>query len=436
MMVSNAADLLIKEFGDKKIKTSKEYLDKYGRDWYKGIEAKPSAIFFPENEKDISDLIIFANKHKHPIVPSGGRTGLNGGATAANNEIVVSSEKLNKIEWLSDANQIKCQSGVITDNAKEFALENNRLLPISFSATSSSTIGGNLATNAAGAKFIRYGATKEHVASMKVVLASGELIELRKDVLKDATGPNLMELFFGSEGTLGFITEITLNTFPLPAYTENILINFNDINLIQEEILKTNNKNIISAVEFWDSNCQKLFNKEKNDNYEVLIELAADSEAEINKCLEDLANLNAEVSLLNSKQTSELWSKREEIPVKLADLNAYKLDICVPIKNLKSYLDEIYKIDLDKEVYCFGHLGDGNVHVNIVSDTNLEELKSKIYDLTISLNGSPSAEHGIGQRKKHIWADFSYYSDKLKLLESLKKSMDPNNILCPKVFFD
>ena len=93
-------------------------------------------------------------------------------------------------------------------------------------------------------------------------------------------------------------------------------------------------------------------------------------------------------------------------------------------------------MDKDKEVYCFGHLGDGNVHVNIVSDTNLEELKSKIYELTISLNGSPSAEHGIGQRKKHIWADFSHYSDKLKLLESLKKSMDPNNILCPKVFFD
>ncbi len=89
-----------------------------------------------------------------------------------------------------------------------------------------------------------------------------------------------------------------------------------------------------------------------------------------------------------------------------------------------------------KEVYCFGHLGDGNVHVNIVSDTNLEGLKNKIYELTISVNGSPSAEHGIGQRKKHIWADFSYYSDKLKLLESLKKSMDPNNILCPKVFFD
>ena len=103
---------------------------------------------------------------------------------------------------------------------------------------------------------------------------------------------------------------------------------------------------------------------------------------------------------------------------------------------MKSYLDEIYKIDLDEEVYCFGHLGDGNVHVNIVSDTNLEELKSKIYELTISLNGSPSAEHGIGQRKKHIWADFSYYSDKVKLLETLKKSMDPNNILCPKVFFD
>ena len=436
MMTSDIADLLINEFGEKKVKTSKDYLDKYGRDWYKGIEAKPCAIVFPEDENDISNLVKFANKYKHPIVPSGGRTGLNGGATAANNEIIVSSEKLNKIEWLPETNQIKCQSGVITDNAKVSAFENGRLLPISFSATSSSTIGGNLATNAAGAKFIKYGATKEHVASMKVVLASGELIELRKDVLKDATGPNLMELFFGSEGTLGFITEVTLNTFPLPTYTENILVRFSDINIIQEELLKTNSRNIISAVEFWDSNCQKLFSEEKSDNYEVLIELVSENEKEINKCLENIANLDADISLLNTKQSNELWNKREDIPVKLADLNAYKLDICVPTKNLKNYLDEIHKIDADKEVYCFGHLGDGNVHVNIVSDKNLEGLKNKIYELTISVNGSPSAEHGIGQRKKHIWADFSYYSDKLKLLESLKKSMDPNNILCPKVFFD
>jgi len=436
MMVSDTADLLINEFGEKKVKTSKDYLDKYGRDWYKGIEAKPCAIVFPEDENDVSNLVKFANKYKHPIVPSGGRTGLNGGATAASNEIVVSSEKLNKIEWLSETNQIKCQSGVITDNAKASAFGNGRLLPISFSATSSSTIGGNLATNAAGAKFIKYGATKEHVASMRVILASGELIELRKDVLKDATGPNLMELFFGSEGTLGFITEVTLNTFPLPTYTENILVRFSDINIIQEELLKTNSRNIISAVEFWDSNCQKLFSEEKSDNYEVLIELVSEDEKEINNCLENIANLDADISLLNTKQSNELWNKREDIPVKLADLNAYKLDICVPTKNLKNYLHEIHKIDADKEVYCFGHLGDGNVHVNIVSDTNLEGLKNKIYELTISVNGSPSAEHGIGQRKKHIWADFSYYSDKLKLLESLKKSMDPNNILCPKVFFD
>ena len=435
-MANDTANILIKEFGEKKVKTSKDYLDKYGSDWYKGLQAQPCAITFPENEKDIKDLIKFANKHRHPIVASGGRTGLNGGATAANNEIIVSSEKLNKIEWLNDTKQIKCQSGVITDNAKASALDNKRLLPISFSATSSSTIGGNLATNAAGAKFIRYGSTKEHVASMKVVLASGELIELRKDVLKDATGPNLMELFFGSEGTLGFICEVTLNTFPLPAFKECILINSGDMDIIQKEILESNNKNIISAVEFWDANCQKLFNHDPNDNYEVLIELAADHKSEIDQCLEDLANLNSQVSLLNSKQADELWNKREEIPVKLADLNAYKLDICVPLKNLKSYLNKIHEIDMDKEIYCFGHLGDGNVHVNIVSETNLDELKNKIYELTISFNGSPSAEHGIGQRKKHIWSDFSYYSDKLKLLESLKKSMDPNNILCPKVFFD
>lgn len=435
MMVSNVAELLIKEFGEKKIKISKDYLDKYGRDWYKGLEAKPSAIVFPENEKDIQDLILFANKYKHPIVPSGGRTGLNGGATAANNEIVVSSEKLNKIEWMSDANQIKCQSGVITDVAKQFALENNRMLPISFSGTSSSTIGGNLATNAAGAKFIRYGSAKENVAAMKIVLPSGELIELRRDLLKDATGPNLMEIFYGSEGTLGFITEVTLNTLSKPTHTETILVSFSDIDLIHEKILKKKNKDIISAVEFWDNNCQRLFNEE-HTNYQALIELSSDNQEEIMECLEDLANIGTDISLLNTKQTNEIWNKREEIPVKLADLDAYKLDICVPIKNLKKYLSEINKMDKDGEVYCFGHLGDGNVHANIVSEENLAVLRKKMYELTVSLEGSPSAEHGIGQRKKYIWSDFPHYSDKLKLLETLKKSMDPNNILCPKVFFE
>ncbi len=435
MMVSNVAELLTKEFGKKKIKTSKDYLEKYGRDWYKGIEAKPSAIVFPENEKDIQNLILFANKHKHPIVPSGGRTGLNGGATAANNEIVVSSEKLNKIEWISDTNQIKCQSGVITDNAKEFALEKNRMLPISFSGTSSSTIGGNLATNAAGAKFIRYGSAKEHVAGIKVVLPSGELIELRRDLLKDATGPNLIEIFYGSEGTLGFITEVTLNTLSKPIHIETILIDFCDINLIHEKILKKKNRDIISAVEFWDSNCQRLFDEEQS-NYQALIELSSDSQEEITDCLEDLANIGTDISLLNTKQANEIWNKREEIPVKLADLDAYKLDICVPIKNLKKYLQEIRKMDKNGEVYCFGHLGDGNVHANIVSEKNLGMFRKKIYELTVSLDGSPSAEHGIGQRKKYIWSDFPHYSDKLKLLETLKKSMDPNNILCPKVFFN
>ena len=143
---------------------------------------------------------------------------------------MLSTEKLNKIQWNEENNEIICEPGVITDNAKKFVKEKGRFLPIEFSSTSSSSIGGNVATNAAGAKFIKYGSTKDHVTGINVILPSGKKIQLSKRSLKDATGPNLMEIFYGSEGVLGLITLITLKTYPIMEFKETVLIKANNLN--------------------------------------------------------------------------------------------------------------------------------------------------------------------------------------------------------------
>jgi D-2-hydroxyglutarate dehydrogenase len=273
------------------------------------------------------------------------------------------------------------------------------------------------------------------VAKLKVMLANGEVLTLQKEIQKDATGPNLMEIFFGSEGALGIIFEIVFNTCEKPQYSENILLRSDDIDVVKKHILAPEIKKCISSVEYWDENCQALLGDKPETKYFVVIELVSQSESELYGCLETLSELDLNIVLLNSKQAKEIWDKREDLPVILADKGAYKMDISIPIPQLKNFLNRISKLEKN-EIFSFGHLGDGNIHVNIVSESKQAELIAATYDLLKDFGGSPSAEHGIGQRKKEIWTNFIEYQDKYKLLKTLKKSMDPNNILSPKVFFD
>lgn len=433
-MMTDSLQKLLNTFSETQVKTTKEYFEKYGGDWYKAITPDPTAIIFPESESDLKKILKIANEDKQAVVISGGRTGLCGGATAANKEIVISLERMNSIEWIEEKQCVKCGAGAITDLVKNFVAEKNRLLPISLASSSSSSIGGNVATNAAGSKFIRYGATKDHVTKMRVMLANGEVLSLQKEIAKDATGPNLMELFFGSEGSLGIIFEVLLKTEERLHYAENILIKTDNLDQLRKDVLSSEIRKLISSIEYWDKNCQTLLGDTPTSEYSVIIELVSNEQNELDKALESLATINESVSLLNSKQAEEIWAKREDLPVILADNHAYKMDLSIPMEKLQLFLSRVKDIDANS-MHSFGHLGDGNIHVNIISKTNEEELISQVYNLLKEVNGSPSAEHGIGQRKKEIWTEFSEYRDKYKLLETLKKSMDPNNILCPKVFF-
>ena len=223
---------------------------------------------------------------------------------------------MNDMNWIPKKNQVICQAGAITDSVKNFVAEHDRLLPISLASSSSSSIGGNVATNAAGSKFIKYGSTKDHIAKIKVMLANGEMLTLKKEIKKDATGPNLMELFFGSEGVLGIIYEVTFNTCEQPKYIENILIRTSELNSIRQHILAPEVKNIISSIEYWDENCQKLLGDSPESTYFVVVELSSSSKDEIDLCLETLAEKNINIALLNSKQSDEVWAKKRRLASK------------------------------------------------------------------------------------------------------------------------
>ena len=191
----------------------------YGKDWTTYYNINASACVFPTQTSEVVALVKWARKNKISLVPSGGRTGLSGAACALNGEIIVSFEKMNRIlDYNSIDQTVTCEAGVITETLQKFARSKNLYYPVDFAAKGSSQVGGNIATNAGGIKVVRYGMTRNWVTGLKVVTGSGEVLDLNKSLIKNATGYDLRHLFIGSEGTLGFIVEATLQlTVPPPA---------------------------------------------------------------------------------------------------------------------------------------------------------------------------------------------------------------------------
>ena len=199
-----------------KVLTDADSLDTYGKDWTKHFAPAPCAIVFPKTIEQVQAIVRWANAHKVALVPSGGRTGLSAAAVAANGEVVVSFDYMNQILEFNEMDRTAvCQPGVVTAQLQQFAEDKGLYYPVDFASAGSSQIGGNIGTNAGGIKVIRYGMTRNWVAGMKVVTGTGELLELNRDLIKNATGYDLRQLFIGAEGTLGVVTAATLKLFPI-----------------------------------------------------------------------------------------------------------------------------------------------------------------------------------------------------------------------------
>ena len=214
---ANAQDALSVALTPEQIRTDSESLSAYGQDWTRFAEPAPAAIAFPRSTEEVATIVKLAREYQLSLVPSGGRTGLSGGAVATNGELVVSLEKLNFVNEINATDRtIHVGAGAITQQIQEIAESSDLLYPVDFASSGSSQIGGNIATNAGGINVIRYGMTRDWVAGLTVVTGAGDIIDLNKGLMKNNTGLDLRHLFVGSEGILGFITEATLKLTAQP----------------------------------------------------------------------------------------------------------------------------------------------------------------------------------------------------------------------------
>ncbi len=445
-----------------KLTTEPEQLLHYGRDWSRLHQPRPSAIAFPETTEQVLGLVSYANAQGIALVPSGGRTGMSGGATATNGELVVSFERMNRIlDFDPVAGSVVCQPGVITQTLQDYAREHGWFYPVDFGSRGSSQIGGNIATNAGGIKVIRYGSTRNWVTGLKVVTGKGDLLDLNKGLIKNATGYDLRHLFIGSEGTLGLIVEATLQLTRLPSDPRVLVLGVPDLDGVMR-VFETFRKNLeLNAFEFFTDRClarvlakglQRPF--ATDTRYYVLLEFDSPTDQAMEVAL-DLFERLAEQGVVadgvaseSEAQANTLWRLRDDITEAIAGYLPYKNDIAVPVGRVADFLraaaellDRAYP---DFEVLWFGHVGDGNLHVNVLKPAALEhpefvarcgEVTERLGELLARFDGSISAEHGVGLTKKP-YLHHTRSALEIDYLRAIRRTFDPNGILNPGKVFD
>jgi FAD/FMN-containing dehydrogenase len=261
---SELLEKLVEIVGVGWVKTEIDDLQNYGKDWTKAYSANPVAIVLPSNTEEVIALVQLANLHEIALVPSGGRTGLSGGAVASNEELVVAFDRMNKILGFDPADrQVICEPGVVTEQLQQYAETEGLFYPVDFASSGSSQLGGNVSTNAGGIKVIRYGMTREWVKGMKVVTGGGELLDLNRGLSKNATGYDFRHLFTGAEGTLGFIVELTVALTNKPKDPTVLVLGVEKMEFIMQVLQAFQGKLDLTAFEFFSEKALKHVIEEK-----------------------------------------------------------------------------------------------------------------------------------------------------------------------------
>ena len=467
-MLSSEINKFRKIVGNKNVITDKNDMQKYLKEWRGVYTGVAGAIVKPKSTEEVSNILKFAYRKNISCIPQGGNTGLVGGQIPFNkNHIVISLERLNKIREINPTDQsVTVEAGLILSDLQKKCDENNLIFPLSLASEGSCSLGGNIASNAGGVAVLYYGNTRELVMGLEVVLSDGSIINNLKTLIKDNTGYSIKDLFIGSEGTLGVITAATLKVFPKPKNTYTALLSV-DSPKQSIEILNyiRNNLSIpLTAFELMNNFSIELVNKHMDEasipiekfKWLILVEFSSievskNEKDKIENLLNEILHQNLAKDIFisqSSKQAKDMWYIRESISeAQKKEGGSIKNDISIPIKDISKFINNAEKIS--KKVIpgsrsvIFGHIGDGNIHFNISQPVKSDrdkfikkdkKLRKKINDLTIELNGSISAEHGIGLTKK---ADLKKYMKKdVELFKLIKKSFDPKNIMNPGKIID
>ncbi len=446
-----------------KVLTDDDSLTTFGKDWTKIHTPEPLAIVFPKTTEQVQEIVKFANEQQLALVPSGGRTGLSGGAVASKGEIVVAFDYMNKIlSFNSSDRSVVCQAGVVTEQLQLFAEEQGLYYPVDFAAAGSSQLGGNLATNAGGIKVIRYGMSRDWVLGLKVVTGKGDILDLNKNLEKNNTGYDLRHLFIGAEGTLGFITEATMKLTRKPANLTVLVLGLVDIGNTMDVLQAFQKRTDLTAYEFFSHKAMQhvLARNEVSAPFAgeapfyALLEFEAISEASVEEAMQIFEHCVEQgwvvdgVMSQSETQAQNLWRLREGISESISIHTPYKNDISVVVSKVPVFLEEIEAVVRkhypDFEIIWFGHIGDGNLHLNILKPADLanedffakcEQVNQWVFDIVEKHQGSISAEHGVGLIKKD-YLTYTRSEHEIAYLKGIKRVFDPNGIMNPGKIFD
>ncbi len=449
--------------GNEFVFTDQEVLSLNSHDYTEDLRFLPEVVVKPRTSSEISSLLRFCNDENLPATPRGAGTGLSGGALPVYGGIVISMERMNTILSIDERNlQATVEPGVINQVFQEAVMEKGLFYPPDPASKGSCFLGGNLAESAGGPKAVKYGVTKDYVLNCEVVLPTGEIIWTGANVLKNSTGYNLTQLMIGSEGTLGIITKIVFRLIPLPTESLLMLVPFRDAGKACEAVSAIFRAGLTpSALEFMERDCIEFVMKHADvkiplkDGIQahLLIEVdGTDKEVLFKECEKIsmiLEQYDCEEVLFaeSAQQKADLWKARRSAGEAVKTHSIYKEeDTVVPRAELSTLLHGVKRIGAKYgfRSVCYGHAGDGNLHVNIIKeDISDEDWNIKvpmgireIFELCVSLGGTISGEHGIGYVQKP-YMNIAFDAAQLKIMKGIKDLFDPKGILNPgKIFMD
>ncbi|WP_315388556.1 FAD-binding oxidoreductase [uncultured Stenotrophomonas sp.] len=461
-MTDPRLDSLLQDCPGLRLKTDPADLEHYGRDWTRRWTPAPLAIALPGSVEEVQAILRWASTQRVAVVPSGGRTGLSGGAVAAQGELVLSLERMNKpLAFDAVDRTLTVQAGMPLEAVHNAAREHGLIYPVDFAARGSCSIGGNIATNAGGIRVIRYGNTREWIAGLKVVTASGELLELNKGLIKNSSGYDFRQLLIASEGTLGVIVEATLKLTDPPPASNVMLLALPSFEVLMQVFAAFRERMQLQAFEFFtDRALEHVLAHGAQAPFEqvypfyVVTEFAAGDEAQeaaamaaFEACLEQGWVSDGVVSQSDA-QAAQLWRLREGITEAVARYKPYKNDVSVRISAMPAFMAQTQALIGEAyphfDVVWFGHIGDGNLHINVLKPDGTddaeflqqcEHVTKLLAKVLKDFDGSISAEHGIGLVKKG-YLDSTRGPAEIALMKAVKHAFDPQGLLNPGKVFD
>jgi glycolate oxidase len=455
---SEDLDFFRSVIGAEFVLVDEESLQRYGRDETENLLFPPEVVLKPSDTQAIQSILKYCNQQHIPVTARGAGTGLSGGALPHLGGVSLSTERMNRIVEIDERNlQVTVEPGVITEVLQNAVKEKGLFYPPDPSSRGSCFIGGNIAENSGGPKAVKYGVVKDYVLNLQVVLASGEVIWTGANVLKNSTGYNLTQLMVGSEGTLGIVTKIVLKLIPFPKHDLLMLVPFRNLEQAGEAVSAIFRAGFVpSALELMEINALKIVSKMVPD---AIVPITDDTAAHLiievdgnnlDVLMQEMESIGAllmqydigEIYFADdAQQKAALWKLRRRVAeaVKLVGYTIEE-DTVVPRAELPALIRGVKELGAEHgfEVVCYGHAGDGNLHIRIhhpgvpnsYGHAGVQTILRDLFKLVHGLGGTISGEHGVGLIQKDFM-DIVFSPVNLDLMRSVKQAFDPNQILNP-----